>query len=192
MDGALVTRCINLRPKAFACGRARWDKGLQLGAYSPERRKMYWRWQLMMWRNHKTFQACVSLKATYLGEMLSPVWRWHELGCPLNLRLVCKLGCRLSNAALGGERCDGNCHDQLRNTVTVHIRSRHIDSVSGRNLERFGMISTIPDELKSPAFYHYALAEVRNTFLSAMPNLIQQWRGIHQSVSNVPITCSLY
>lgn len=81
------------------------------------------------------------------------------------------LCCRLSSAALGGELCDGNCHDQLRNTVTVHIRSRHIDSVSGQNLERFGKISGYPDALQSPAYYHYALAEVRNTFWSAASNL---------------------
>ena len=74
---------------------------------------------------------------------------------------MCMLLVRLATAALGEGICDGNCHDQLRNTVTVHIRSRHIGAVSKLELMRFHSLSAMPKEMQNPAYYHLALAEVR-------------------------------
>ena len=73
---------------------------------------------------------------------------------------MCTLMCRLTNAALGGRRCDAHCHDQLRNTVSVHIRSRHIGGVSKLELIRFHQLSAMPEEIQGPAYFHFALAEV--------------------------------
>ena len=68
---------------------------------------------------------------------------------------------RLGDVALGQGQCDVKCHDQLRNTVTVHIRSRHVDPVTSLRLARFRALSQMPLELQTPAYYHAALAQVR-------------------------------
>lgn len=62
---------------------------------------------------------------------------------------------------IGRERCDRKCHDQLRNAVTVHIRSRHIKAVDTAKLKRYHMLSKFPEDLQTAAYYHLALAEVR-------------------------------
>ena len=82
---------------------------------------------------------------------------------------TCMLSGRLATAALGEGICDGNCHDQLRNTVTVHIRSRHIGAVSKQELMRFHALSAMPEEMQHPAYYHLALAEVRLDIRSCCP-----------------------
>ena len=55
--------------------------------------------------------------------------------------------------------CDAACQDQLRNTVTVHIRSRHVDNVTCAELGEFRELLSLPPHHRTPAYYHLKLAE---------------------------------
>jgi len=58
--------------------------------------------------------------------------------------------------------CDTACHDQLRNTITVHIRSRHVDNVTCAELGQFRGLLGYPAHHRTPAYYHLKLAEVKS------------------------------
>jgi len=68
---------------------------------------------------------------------------------------------RLVNVTRGVGGCDAACHDQLRNTITVHIRSRHVDNVTCAELGQFRGLLGYPAHHRTPAYYHLKLAEVR-------------------------------
>ena len=69
--------------------------------------------------------------------------------------------CRLVNVSQGDGGCNATCRDQLRNTITVHIRSRHVDNVTCAELGQFRGLLGYPAHHRTPAYYHFKLAEVR-------------------------------
>ena len=69
---------------------------------------------------------------------------------------------RLVNVTRGAGGCDAACHDQLRNTISVHIRSRHVDNVTCAELGQYRGLLDYPVHHRTPAYYHLKLAEVRD------------------------------